>query len=168
MEDKIYFDASKYPKYQEAIDDHLKRLSRVIYLGIAGCILMGIFLAVFTTEMSFPVEMQILLLSVLIIGSIPAIAIGIFMKKRLKKDWQQKPLRISAKGIEFRGMTTSFDDFDRIVEATEVIRGASNDFITLAKGKKAVRSVRKKAICNIDEFVRVIRQLHPEIQIDLH
>jgi hypothetical protein len=167
MEGEIYFDASRYPRYHEAVEEHMSRMRRVHYLCIASMAFLGIFLAVFLSWVYFPMEALILLAALYFGMSAFYILFIRFVTKRLKRDYEQKPLRITDKGIEFLGTVTPFDLFDRIVNTEEVIRSAGPGYVSIAKGRKAIRTYRMKSLGDPGEFVRVLKRLRPEIRIDL-
>lgn len=167
MEGDIHFDASKYPRYQEGVGEHLGLMRRVFYLSLAGDAFIGVFIAVFLSQYSFSLEIT-LLFALLFFGMTAFFVLFTpFITKKLRSDYEHKPLRITDRGIEFMGIVTPFEKFDRVVNSEVVIRSANPGFVSLANGKKAVRSFKIKLLGDPGEFARVLKQLHPEVRIEL-
>lgn len=166
MEEGIYFDASKYPNYQEAIRDHLSSAKKITILSSIVAIVTFITILIAYSHGNLPIIFP-LLGSVAIF--VPWIFMAVWLPKLLERSYEQKPLRITDEGIIFRGMKIPFNRFDRLVRTDKVARGIKpGKSISFVKGnKRVVFSIAVKTFGNLDEFLRVVKQLRPEIQIDL-
>lgn len=166
MEEEIRFDASKYPSYQEAMKDHLRFAKKITMLSGIVAIVIVIAILIAYSHGNLPIIFPLL-------GSfavlVPWIFMAVWLPKLLKRSYEQKPLRITDEGIIFRGMKIPFNRFDRLIRTEKITRGIKPDIsISFVKGsKRVIISIRVKTFGNLDEFLRVLKQLHPEIQIDL-
>jgi len=166
MEEGIRFDASKYPSYQEAMRDHLRFVKKITILSGIVAIVTVIAILIAYSHGNLPIIFPLL-------GSlaifVPWIFMAVWLPKLVERGYEQKPLRITDEGIIFRGMKIPFNRFDRLVRTEKVARGIKpGKSISFVKGKKrVVFSIGVKTFGDLDEFLRVMKKLRPEIQIDL-
>ena len=169
MEEKVLFDASRYPAYQDRSSEIMAVWKRFTYIAVIGTVFVGfalLYMIIASQLYEWPLLVAIYGLAYLMI-----VATDLFiifkMPKIMKKNMQKYPLIVTTNEIKLGMTSIKFGEFDSIVDAEKVVRGVKPGLISIARGKRAIRTMTKTQFGNLSEFIKLIRETHPEIKIDL-
>lgn len=164
----VYFDASKYPEYEQAQNRAIRSWKKtIIIINVVMVVASLLVIFEFTVIFEKSNSLSIGVISYLLIALITNGAM-FWGTPKIRKYWKENPPRITEKGLEDYRKITSLKEFDRIVFLRSISWHANPNLIALVRGKKKiVRIINIRRLGNLDEFQKVIKKLRPEIQTDL-